>query len=263
MRYLSSRISIDGLENTGVARPGTRLTRNLLLSKAHDVPVRQRRRIPFHLITMLVRQMLLILPPFKAFFAATGVLLGVVSFSPTGEARAAAQAANDSGIEHLLYLTVGADADSHRWRQMRGDPVTAKLSVNVQISAHSRESNFYGVVSSRISEFDVVKGSPSREIWRDENCHHERGFPKITVVSLEGLVTSGAEHHPIYARIRKLGLLLPRDEVLAARRLNTSTDEIGYYIATRTETKQSRLFVELKLYTLPCELPAARQPGAK
>jgi hypothetical protein len=231
----------------------------------NDVRFRRKKAhvVPFHLTTMLALRTFLILPRFRPILAVSWVVLGAVLWSTTGEVRAGPQAANVSGIEHALFLTVRADPDSHRWRQKRSDPVAAKLTVNVQVSAHSRESNFYGVVSAEISEFDLVKGSRGREIWRDKNCHHERGFPKITVTSVEGLVTSGEESHPIYARVRKIGLLLPRDEVLAARRLGANTDGFGSYFAARTETKLSRLFVELKLYTLPCELQAGLQQGAK
>jgi hypothetical protein len=219
--------------------------------------------VSFQLVSMLARQMLLILPRFKPILVVIGIFLGAVPCSTAEEARAGAKAANNPGIEHVLYLSVRASPDSLQWRQKRGDPLTARLSVNVQISAHSRESNFYGMVTSKLSEFDLVKGSRSQEVWRDKNCHHERGFPKITVTSVEGLVTTGEEKRPIYARVRKVGLLLPRDEVLAARKLGASTDEIGSYVATRTETKKSRLFVELKLYTLPCELQPDLQQSAK
>jgi hypothetical protein len=44
---------------------------------------------------------------------------------------------------------------------------------------------------------------------------------------------------------------------MMAKRLASSTDDVGPFIATRTETKQSRLFVDLKLYILPCSLTAA------
>ncbi len=41
---------------------------------------------------------------------------------------------------------------------------------------------------------------------------------------------------------------------MASKRLASGSDDVGPFIATRTETKQSRLFVDLKLYILPCDL---------
>ena len=43
---------------------------------------------------------------------------------------------------------------------------------------------------------------------------------------------------------------------MAAKRLASGSDDVGQFIATRTETKQSRLFVDLKLYILPCTITA-------
>jgi len=170
------------------------------------------------------------------------------------EEQSASPAADTRGIQHLLYLAVRSDPSSNLRAQGRDEPSTARLVVNVQISAHSRESNFYGVLPVTIGDFDLVKGSTDREIWRDERCHHERGFPKITVTGIDGVVTSGQQKFSVGARYRKLGLFLPRDEVLASKRVGEGSDDIGAYIATRTETKQSRLFVDLKLYTMPCVL---------
>lgn len=160
-----------------------------------------------------------------------------------------------AGIEHVLFLAVGSDPASQLRTQNNAEPVMAKMTVKVQISAHSQEANFFGVVPATVADFDLIKGSKDQEIWRDGKCHHERGFPKITVTGIEGLVTSGQQKQPIAARWRKLGLFLPGDEVLASKRVGASTDNIGYYIETRTETKKSRLFVDLKLYILPCLLP--------
>ena len=173
----------------------------------------------------------------------------------TGEGAAKASASTGGGIEHVVFLAVGSDPAS-QLRPRDRQPATASVTVSVQISAHSQESNFYGVVPAAVANFDLVKGSKDQEIWRDDKCHHERGFPKITVIGIEGAVTNGQQKYPIVARYRKLGLFLPGDEVMASRRVGNSADNLGSYIATRTETKKSRLFVDLKLYILPCDLPS-------
>ena len=182
---------------------------------------------------------------------------------------AKAASTNVKGIENVLYLTIRPDPASPLLKQANGQPVPngqpvmAKFLVNVRVSAHSQETNFFGVVPATVSEFDLTKGSKDQPIWRDGKCHHERGFPKISVTGIEGLVTSGQEKHSIAARWRVLGLFLPRDEVQASKRMDSGTDNIGAYIATRTETKQSRLFMDLKLYILPCDLTVDPQRGAQ
>jgi hypothetical protein len=173
------------------------------------------------------------------------------------------------GIEHVLYLAVRPDPASPLLRQAYGQPIpaghpiTAKFVVSVRISAHSQETNFFGTVPATVAEFDLAKGSKDQPIWRDGKCHHERGYPKISVTGVEGLVTSGQEKHSVAARWRVLGLFLPRDEVLASKRIDNGTDNIGSYIATRTETKQSRLFLDLKLYILQCDLAVTPQRGVQ
>ena len=133
----------------------------------------------------------------------------------------------------------------------------ATLTVKVRISAHSQETNFFGDVLATVSGFDLGKGSREKEIWKDAQCHHERGFPKLTVTSVDGSIATEQKNVPVTARFRRLGLLLPGDEVMAAKGLTFGTDEVGKFIATRTETKQSHLIVDLKLYILPCQLSAS------
>jgi hypothetical protein len=165
--------------------------------------------------------------------------------------------AGAGGIRHILYLTIKSDPDSRLLEQRSDEPITATLTVKTRISAHSQETNFYGDVPVTVSDFDLIKGSREQEVWKDAQCHHERGFPKISVINVDGSITNGKKSLSIAARVRWLGRLLPGDEVMMAKRLASSTDDVGPFIATRTETKQSRLFVDLKLYILPCSLTAA------
>jgi hypothetical protein len=159
------------------------------------------------------------------------------------------------GVQHVLYLAVGSNPGSQQGQREGDGEVKSRLTVSVRISAHSQETNFFGVVHANIPEFDLAKGSKFLEIWRDQRCHHERGFPKITVTNIDGLVKSGQWTDPVAARTRILGLLLPSDEVLASRRVGDGADNLGPYIETQTETKKSRLSVDLKLYILRCDLP--------
>jgi hypothetical protein len=162
--------------------------------------------------------------------------------------------ASTHGIRHILYLTIKSDPDSRFIQPNSGEPLAATLTVNTRISAHSQETNFYGEVAAMASNFDPFIGSREQEVWKDAKCHHERGIPKISVINVDGSITNGQTKLPIAARFRWIGRLLPGDEVMAGKRLSNGTDAVGPFIATRTQTRQSRLFVDLKLYILPCDL---------
>ena len=175
---------------------------------------------------------------------------------------AAAQLGSDTpdeanrGIRHVLYLTIKSDPYSLFLQQNYDEPYSATLTAKIRISAHSLETNFSGDVPATVSNFDPITGSREQEVWEDAKCHHERGYPKVTVITIDGSITNGQTKLPISARYRSVGLLLPGDEVMPAKRLVRGTDDVGSFIATHTETKKSRLFMDLKLYILPCDLQA-------
>lgn len=188
----------------------------------------------------------------------TGVLMVAgPNCAAAQETTASIPNASTRGIRHVLYLTIKSDPDSRFLPQTSDEPLSATLTIKTRISAHSRETKFYGDVTATASDFDPFAGSREQEVWQDAKCHHERGFPKISVINVDGTVTNGKKKLPIAARFRWLGLPLPGDEVMAGKRLYTDTDAVGPFVATRTETKQSRFFVDLKLYILPCDLAVA------
>jgi len=158
------------------------------------------------------------------------------------------------GIRHALYVTVKSDPASAFLPLDTDAPYTATLGVKTRISAHSQETNFSGDVLTEVADFDPIRGSKEQEVWKDAKCHHERGFPKITVIEVDGLIKNGQRTIQIDARFRQIGLRLPADEVMPSRRIATGTDDFGLFVETRTETKQSRLVADLKLYILPCDL---------
>ena len=195
----------------------------------------------------------------KVIPALFGALIAAVPNCVAAQETPNMPSATTRGIRHTLYLTVKSDnPDLRVLQQGSGEPHTATLTVKIRISDHSQETNFSGDVPATVSDFDPIKGSREQEVWRDTECHHERGFPKMTVISVDGQITNGQQKLIIAARYRRFGLLLPRDEVMAAKRLVRSTDDHGSFVATRTETKQSRLLVDLRLDVLPCDLQSAR-----
>ena len=93
-----------------------------------------------------------------------------------------AEAADAGGVINVLYVTIKSDADSGVVKPSSNDARSATLTVKIRLSAHSRETNFYGDVPAIISNFDPIKGSHAQEVWKDEKCHQERGgFPKMTL----------------------------------------------------------------------------------
>ena len=187
-------------------------------------------------------------------YTPTVVLFGALIIAATNSAIGA----EANGIRSILYLTVKSDANSPFPQQSSDEPQLATLTVKIRLSAHSQETNFFGDVPATVSDFNPTKGSPEQEVWKEAKCHHERGgFPKMTVISVDGFIMNGQKKLPITARYRWIGLLLPGDEVMAAKRLMRGSDDVGPFIATRTETKKSRLLVDLKLYMMRCTLSAS------
>ena len=184
----------------------------------------------------------------------TGALILAAPNWAAAQETSSIRGAGAGGIRHILYVTIKSGPDSRVLQQSSDQPITATLTVKTRISAHSQEINFYGDVPATVSDFDPIKGSREQEVWKDAQCHHERGFPKITVINVDGSITNAQKSLPIAARFCWLGRLLPGDEVMAGKRLASGSDDVGPFIATRTETKQSRLFVDLKLYILPCTI---------
>jgi hypothetical protein len=196
----------------------------------------------------------LLMPALKTALILLAALTLAASNYAVAQETSNATSVPKSGIRNVLKMAVKSDADSRFSQQNPRDAETATLIVKVRISAHSQETNFYGDVPTTVSDFDPAKGSNEQEVWRDSQCHHERGFPKTSVIDVEGTIASGQKKLPISARYRWIGLLLPEDEIMPAKRLDGGSDNFGPFIATRTETKLSRLLIDLKLYILPCSL---------
>lgn len=130
----------------------------------------------------------------------------------------------------------------------------ASLTVRIRISSHARESQFYGVISKNFSNFRVDKGSDSKLIWQDSRCHQRRGLPKTEVFEIDGAITTARAQISVHARPRRLGLLLPSDEITQEIKLPEDNTPHGPLIAYRSETKLSHLLVDVKIYAFDCDL---------
>jgi hypothetical protein len=180
-------------------------------------------------------------------------LIAAESGNAFGQQNSAAPSAGIPGVRHQIHASVRAD---RAFYGQRGGslPDHATVVARILVSDNSQEFHFFGEVSAKFSEFAPLDGSPEQMIWEDAGCHHERGFPKFTVTAIEGQMTTEQAPLVVSAHIRQIGLLLPADEVTQGRRLFSGTDTTGAFSVTRVETRQSHLFLDLKLYTLRCEL---------
>src|ERR1017187_9407282 len=121
----------------------------------------------------------------------TGALILAAPNWAAAQEASSIRGAGAGGIRHILYVTIKSGPDSRVLQQSSDEPITATLTVKTRISAHSQETNFYGDVPATVTDFNPIKGSREREVWKDAQCHHERGFPKITVINVDGSITSG------------------------------------------------------------------------
>jgi hypothetical protein len=207
---------------------------------------------------------------------ATGAAL-CAALIPAVPTSAAAQGATSNasssmrGVKHELYLSLKSDdaelqtsdsaaskdqASADQAPKGRASKETPKTTLKfiVRLSDHSLETSFFGDVPVSIANFDLAKGSPERLIWQDERCHHVRGFPRMLLIAVDGVIAHGSDMQAVEARPRHIGLPIPWDEIMMASGLQFRADDRGPFIETRTQTKESRLSVILKMYMLPCDV---------
>jgi hypothetical protein len=135
--------------------------------------------------------------------------------------------------------------------------------VKIRISAHARESQFFGEITKRFSNFQLNEGSPEKLFWQDARCHQRRGLPKTTVIAIDGSIAAGKGQISIHARPRRLGILLPADEITPGIRLLLDDgNRSGPLIAFRSRSKSSHLLVDVKIFALSCDLGSKPIPAA-
>lgn len=130
----------------------------------------------------------------------------------------------------------------------------ASLAVKLRISAHAVGSNFFGEIAEVYSGFHLNDGSGDKLFWQDAVCHQRRGFPKITVVAVDGSIGTGSGSLAIKARPRHIGLPLPDDEIGPGRRLPAIVGQGQTVIVYRSLTRSSHLEVDVKTVAIDCEL---------
>jgi hypothetical protein len=155
-----------------------------------------------------------------------------------------------SGSRFRIAASIKTDSTSMRYY----DHANASLAVTIRISAHARESQFFGEVSKVFTKFSVNDGSAEMLFWQDARCHQRRGLPKTTVVGVDGSIVGANGNINVHARPRQLGLPLPLDEITQGIRLPGGFDYNNPFIAYRSQSKLSDLLIDVKIYTFNCAL---------
>ncbi|HEY5504950.1 MAG TPA: hypothetical protein VIK28_07310 [Sedimentisphaerales bacterium] len=194
-----------------------------------------------------------------------GIILAVgnlSSLSAIAENVASARRVFDfqkDGVKFQIKASIKADTASP-YSKHDDDQNTASLAVKIRISAHATESQYFGEVSKSFPNFKPDEGSDEKLFWQDDTCHQRRGLPKTTVTTIDGTIAGEKGKVSINALPRHLGMLLPSDEISAGKRLPDGADKNGNFIAYRSQTKLSRLFVDVKVYVIDCDLTAGAPP---
>jgi hypothetical protein len=184
-----------------------------------------------------------------------GILGSVVAY-------AGPVSADLSGVRFQIAASVKANLASPQAKETY-DHGTASLSVRIRISSHATGSQFYGEVTRTFSNVAILAGSAEQVFWQDEACHQRRGLPKTTVIAVAGTVATAKGRYEIQAVARRLGVLLPMDEVAAGTKLPPGDDGKRKFIGFRSETKQSFLLIDVKIYESECDLTGGANAGRK
>lgn len=160
------------------------------------------------------------------------------------------------GVKHRIDLTASIDSGSTFVK--KGVEMTGALTVSVRVSANSRESRYYGVLSPTFVDL-VLPERPGifvkqTKIWEEGVCHQRRGLPKVTVTDAGGSFGHGGTRVDIRATNRHIGLRIPSDELMPGMKLPAGQDDIGPFYAVRAVTKNSGLLIDLKIYTFDCNI---------
>lgn len=194
---------------------------------------------------------------FFAFLSLAGCLINSSIHAESGEVVGRAFDFKSSGVRFQLTTSIKADPTS-QYALQNYDHGQASLAIKIRISAHARESRFFGEVTARVSDFSPINGAPEQVIWQDARCHQRRGLPKATVTAIDGSITREKVQIRVHARPRQMGLLLPLDEITPGTRLADGADQKGSFIAYRSQSKLSHLFVDVKIYAFDCDLAGKR-----
>jgi hypothetical protein len=161
------------------------------------------------------------------------------------------------GVRHRIDVTVSAEPGASLLEHLKG--ARGSLTFTMRLSANSRESRYFGMLKPEFSDI-VIPDSASAplvqqtKVWEEGICHQRRGLPKVTVTQLNASFGEDKRRIEVSAINRHIGLLVPSDELTPGIKLDSGRDEGGPFYAVRAQTRNSRLNVDLKIYSLDCAL---------
>ena len=164
-----------------------------------------------------------------------------------------------SGVRHILMGSLsfgGPSANAPRpssgVREREG--ATADIQTDVRISDHAPGVDFYGVITTRFSDVRWGQQTAEQTIWEATKCHFDRGLPKVSVLGFRGDISHGDTRTSVTAIPRRIGKLVPDDEILTTRRVPAGLNRDGAELLIQAVTKTSELTLSLRLVLKYCDL---------
>jgi len=156
------------------------------------------------------------------------------------------------GVMHVLKASLALADKSPLLTEPTSKP-EMDLRISVRISDHAPGSDFFGIVTVDFTGSDLTPPGIQKTVWQAGKCHQDRGWPKVTVIGIEGTVSDGAAKTSIAAIPRHIGKLIPADEIVVTKQLPRANGNFdGFEI--RAETKATRLMLDLRLRAVGCKL---------
>lgn len=186
----------------------------------------------------------------------TIVALAAFSLLNVGDHAASAQVGQEAtsprvGIRHALTAALVSlpKSDGAEWENL-----ALKLWLKVRVSDHSQEADFFGIVAAEFSAADHATPAVEKPVWQAARCHQDRGFPRIKVMGIEGFLLRGAAREDIAALPRRIGKVVPSDEIMVVKRPSQRSGGQPGDIVFQAQTQRSLLVFELRLRSTRCEL---------
>jgi hypothetical protein len=196
------------------------------------------------------------IPPRRGASASGGparlVALGLALAAPAHDAFADPGTGTDgqrAGVRFVASLSAPPSSD--------GGAVAGytDLRVDLTISSHAGDVDFYGPVQVALGSFSARDGAIERTIWSETGCHRDRGLPKVSFRLIAGTARVGDQAVPINAAPRAIGLRLPVDELVVDQSLLAGAlSAAGREYVLRAHTRLSGVKVMVRLRRILCAL---------
>lgn len=154
------------------------------------------------------------------------------------------------GVRHVLKASLALPDKSPLLKEPTSKP-EMNLRMSVRISDHAPDADFFGVVTVEFTGSDLPPPGVEKTVWQAGKCHQDRGWPKITVIGIEGTVSDGEAKTSIAGIPRHIGKLIPADEIVVTKRLPRANSNFDG-LEIRAETKATRLVLDLRLTAVRC-----------